>query len=230
MKKSDAGENTQSKIDADNKGSARPIYESVASQAVKRISDQPFLLVVAIVALIGLIITFFPSALATELRFVVGAIAFMTLFAITIYAVIKIYEIRTKNSQSETINPPIDDSGKASRPSPRIIHRVKTNRENATYKGEKQWSFKDRKKIVDALLLCKTMSDPDARKTIVEHLKPGISGAIRVNERADIHVANIVNTCIAFEGGLEDLLEVVESFEGETVAMQNLKQLFRELQ
>lgn len=229
MKKSDAGENTQSKIDADHKGYARPIYESVASQAVKRISDQPFLLVVAIVALIGLIITFFPSALATELRFVIGAIAFMTLFAITIYAVIKIYEIRIKNSQRETIKPDKPDDPDAKEPTCPLFWKGNPVK-NTTNKGEEQWSFKNKQKIVAALLKCQTMSDPAARQTVVENLKPGIREAIRRNDIATVHVTNIVNTCLTYEGGLKELLEVVESFERETLAMQNLKQLFRELQ
>jgi hypothetical protein len=83
-------------------------------------------------------------------------------------------------------------------------------------------AFREKNKLVDALLACPTMRRGDTRDTVVDDLDDDIKNNIQRSNADRIDVKNIVTTVLNYREGLESLIEIVRSHEGDSVPMQDL--------
>jgi hypothetical protein len=83
-------------------------------------------------------------------------------------------------------------------------------------------TFTQKNEPVNALLACSNISDRSSRDSILRQLAPEISARIVGDNRPNVHVLNIVDTCLNFPGGLEGFVLVLRAFEGNSLQMQEL--------
>ncbi len=82
--------------------------------------------------------------------------------------------------------------------------------------------------LIEALLACDTVRDRETRNTIVDELPEAIRSTIKRHPADRVDVANIVNRCLAFPGGLTTLIEQVRFYEGANAAMQRVDETIRQ--
>ncbi len=82
--------------------------------------------------------------------------------------------------------------------------------------------------LTSALLTCATMATKEGRDIIVNELT--FKSQITRNAADRFDVFNIVNACLKAQGGLTTLLELVESFEGKSNAIDTVKEAAKALQ
>ncbi len=75
---------------------------------------------------------------------------------------------------------------------------------------------KERQALVDALLACPSVSDPDRRKSLISDLSDDIKRNIERSNTDTFEVMNIVTACLNYGGGLQELIEIIEFYEGAT--------------
>jgi hypothetical protein len=75
----------------------------------------------------------------------------------------------------------------------------------------------------DALLECDIIKN--SPNDVKNDLRPEMRDNIRQNAAARVYIKNMVNTCASYPGGLEELLDVIQNFEGNSLEMQNLRQI-----
>lgn len=88
-------------------------------------------------------------------------------------------------------------------------------------------TFEQRSLLVSALLTCSTISDRGARDRVVNDLPDHMRGRIQRNSTDNVDVANIVSSCLGFGDGIQKLVEIVQFYEGESSAMQKVKESMR---
>jgi hypothetical protein len=83
-------------------------------------------------------------------------------------------------------------------------------------------TFGQKIELVDNLLACASISNRGNRDAILRQMRPEISNRVFDDSRANIHVLNIVDTCLNFPGGLAEFIAVLRAFEGNSTQMQEL--------
>jgi len=89
--------------------------------------------------------------------------------------------------------------------------------------------FKSKQRIVDALLDCECLKTPHSIDQLVAELPADIRSRIKRHSNPKQDVLSIVNTCLEFEAGLKDFLEIVENFEGKSRRWLDLQAVLREV-
>ncbi|HEX9000398.1 MAG TPA: hypothetical protein VGB07_10905, partial [Blastocatellia bacterium] len=89
--------------------------------------------------------------------------------------------------------------------------------------------FRGKQKLVDALLGCDCLNTPQSRDQIIASLPPAIQNRINRHSNARQDVLSIVNTCLQFPAGLESFLEIVGSFEGDSIPRQKVQIVLKEV-
>ncbi|MBN1875109.1 MAG: caspase family protein [Anaerolineae bacterium] len=84
--------------------------------------------------------------------------------------------------------------------------------------------------LVNALLACPTMRDRHTRDVVVDNLPNNIKNSIVRNAADRVDVNNIVTRCADFAGGMEELVEVVRDFEGDSLPMQGVDAVWQHIQ
>jgi len=79
--------------------------------------------------------------------------------------------------------------------------------------------------LVDALLACPAIANPNRRETVLQQMRREIAGMISRDTAARFDVFNIVTTCLNYSGGIAELVAVVRGFEGLSQPMQHLEQV-----
>jgi Effector-associated domain 2 len=82
---------------------------------------------------------------------------------------------------------------------------------------------KQKRTLADALLACHTIQNSDARDTAVGELRAEIRNAVRRSSSAQTYVWNLISAASDYAGGIEELLEIVHMFEGDSLDWQNLQ-------
>lgn len=77
-----------------------------------------------------------------------------------------------------------------------------------------------RRKLVKALLACDSISEKESRQTVIKHLRDDIKNKVKQNSKAIFEVAELVDTCLDYPGGLEELVEIIHDFEGDSSPIQ----------
>lgn len=84
--------------------------------------------------------------------------------------------------------------------------------------------------LVNALLACSVMSNRHTRDTVVDSLPTNIKNSITHNATDRVDVNNIVARCADFAGGLDELIQIVQDFEGDSLPMQELNVVWQRIQ
>lgn len=90
-------------------------------------------------------------------------------------------------------------------------------------------NFKVKREFIDALLECQAISDKGSRDTVVNQLPPNIRHKIYENSASKFHVTNIVHACWNYSDGIEELIEIVRYFEGDSIPMQKVDKVWSRL-
>ncbi len=75
---------------------------------------------------------------------------------------------------------------------------------------------KQKRSLTNALLACPNISERERRNAIINDLPADIKHNITRNSNDKIEVNNLVKTCLNYEGGLQELIETLKYYEGET--------------
>lgn len=81
--------------------------------------------------------------------------------------------------------------------------------------------------LVDAVLDIAVMRDSAGRQSVLDLLRSEISTAVPYDPRTRVHVVALLNTCLRYDGGLAELVEVLSAFDGNTPAMRHLVDMSR---
>lgn len=84
-------------------------------------------------------------------------------------------------------------------------------------------------RLVDAFLAVPSLSHPQTRQSIQAQLPPEIANQVPAGPTPRVEVLNLVQTCLRYPRGLDELLTVVKFFEGDSLPMQRVLQLVEEL-
>jgi len=76
--------------------------------------------------------------------------------------------------------------------------------------------------LIDLLLACGTMSNLDDRNAVVADLPSEISSNIKRSDATKMDARNIVDTCLKYPNGLNELVKIIRYYEGGSTAMQQL--------
>ncbi len=83
--------------------------------------------------------------------------------------------------------------------------------------------------LVNALLACPAMRGRHTRDVVVDNLPDNIKNSIVRNATDRVDVNNIVTRCADFAGGLEELIEIVRDFEGDSLPMQDVDAVMQQI-
>ena len=89
----------------------------------------------------------------------------------------------------------------------------------------------ERRKLVDLLFACPTMSRKESRDVVVIDLRDTVKGPMLrdyQNDRLDIR--HIVDACLNTSGGLEALIESVKYSEGDSIQFRDLEAFLKQIQ
>lgn len=81
--------------------------------------------------------------------------------------------------------------------------------------------------VVDELLAVPTLRTEDGRRTLLELLRPEIANAVPYNPRPRLHVVNLVRTCLDYERGVAELLDILRQLEGDSLPVRRLAETLR---
>src|SRR5438093_9044367 len=84
----------------------------------------------------------------------------------------------------------------------------------------RELSKKELRSLVDKLLACPSISDRNSREAVLKQLNRQVSQSIQRHPVDKVDVTNIVTTCSSYPGGLQELVDAVEFFEGNSLPMQ----------
>jgi hypothetical protein len=76
--------------------------------------------------------------------------------------------------------------------------------------------------FVDALLAIPTVGRESSRRVLLEQLRPEIANAVPYSPQSRHHVLGLVTTCMNYQGGLDELLELVRDLEGPSMPVRQL--------
>lgn len=79
--------------------------------------------------------------------------------------------------------------------------------------------------LIEALLGCPTIIDDNSRNTLIGRLPGKIKTSIKRDSRSDIDVTNIVNACLQYRDGLPTLINILGSYEHDSIPMEKVKEI-----
>ncbi|WP_129675779.1 caspase family protein [Candidatus Chloroploca sp. Khr17] len=79
-----------------------------------------------------------------------------------------------------------------------------------------------RNHLMNLLCACDAIADQGTRELIVRQLRDGIRHNITRHPALRADVANIVQRCVQYQGGLEELVQAIYAFESDSIPMQTL--------
>jgi hypothetical protein len=99
---------------------------------------------------------------------------------------------------------------------------VLTNRNNKLHS-------KDKRELIEALLACASVNDDSQRNAILQELPNNIRNRFTRSDILQTWVLNVINASLRFEDGIEELIDVVQIFEGDSEEMRALYRVKRRL-
>jgi hypothetical protein len=204
----------------------------VVSQVVQKITDEPFLFIIAVIVLLVGFASVAANLGAADFRFVIVVIALLAFFSMVGYYLLKLRaEVRgprpindrpentghedgapSSMPMSSPLTSPLSVSSSYTSPPPTPTSSPTTSLPHS---------------LVEALLTCRMMRDRDTRDSIVEKLDTNIKTTIRRNSNDRVDISNIISRCQDWPHGLQQLIDAVEFYEGDTPAMRNVRALVK---
>ena len=90
-------------------------------------------------------------------------------------------------------------------------------------------SFPERAELVELLLVIPSIADRSRLATVINQLSPQIKTNVAYSEVNRVYVFNIVDTCLQYPTGMQDLRDILQFFEGDTIPMQRFKEVLNRL-
>lgn len=90
-------------------------------------------------------------------------------------------------------------------------------------------SPQQRNELVNLLLACSSIRDRNIREVILRNLPKKITSAIPRDTSDKVDVASIVNVCLNYPEGLQELVSNIELFESDSLSMQKLNVWWEEV-
>jgi len=90
-------------------------------------------------------------------------------------------------------------------------------------------SFQEKARLVEKLLACPTIKNRKSRETVLKQLRDRISDTVQDDPQSLVHVTNIVDACLNYSGGLEELIDIVFYYEKDSHPMQELDEVLQEI-
>jgi hypothetical protein len=90
-------------------------------------------------------------------------------------------------------------------------------------------AIQERFELVNRLLACSTIQNRDSREVVLSLLNTHISNAIPRHAVSRIEVTNIVMTCSNYSSGIQELIDIVGFFEGDSTPMQQLRSFWEDV-
>jgi hypothetical protein len=87
----------------------------------------------------------------------------------------------------------------------------------------------EQRELARALLVLPSMADGARRRDVIAELRDEIATKIPASSVDNMHVLNIVKTCLQYENGLEELLEILSFSEGNSLPMQQVEATVKRL-
>ena len=84
-------------------------------------------------------------------------------------------------------------------------------------------------RLADELLSIPVVRDRDSRRMLLELLPRQIADAVPYNGKDRLHVINLVNTCLDYDGGLQHLITAIQALDGGTTPYARAIRLVKEL-
>ncbi|EDN70927.1 protein containing DUF1566 [Beggiatoa sp. PS] len=81
----------------------------------------------------------------------------------------------------------------------------------------------DKKRLIELLLECPSIRDKETRYAVLGLLPTDIVNAIKTSDSTKVHIIHIVNTCINFSNGINELFEAIAFFDEKTEPFQKLR-------
>ena len=95
--------------------------------------------------------------------------------------------------------------------------------------GHERLSFKQRAKLVKHLLLIPSIADSARRAAVIDELPDKIKTNVAYNSVAKTHIFNILNTCLQYSNGMQELTDILQFFEDDSIPMQQFTQSLNHL-
>lgn len=80
--------------------------------------------------------------------------------------------------------------------------------------------FRNKRKLLKVLLACPCISEKESRQTVIKQLRDDIKNKVKQNSKASVEVTELIDTCLDYPGGLEELVEIVHDFERNSFQIQ----------
>jgi Effector-associated domain 2/Caspase domain len=90
---------------------------------------------------------------------------------------------------------------------------------------DRELTLDERDQLVNALLKCASLSVGNRRNQTVADLRPSIAHDIERDAATKFDVIAIVRTCARFRGGLSEFIHIVETYEGNSKAAANVREI-----
>lgn len=75
-----------------------------------------------------------------------------------------------------------------------------------------------RRRLLDTLERVPAMADPDTRSSVIRQLPPAIAASVPRPTVTRFAVLDLIDTCLSFPGGLDELLDALDMVDGGTAA------------
>ena len=85
-------------------------------------------------------------------------------------------------------------------------------------------SFAECAELAQLLLAIPSIAEGGRRASVISHLRPEIKTNVAYNSVHKIDVFNLVNTCLQHPGGMQELRDILQFFEGDSIPMQQFKE------
>src|SRR5262249_26399951 len=92
-----------------------------------------------------------------------------------------------------------------------------------------QLTFTQKTALVDRMLGCAAILDPKKRAAVVSQLRPDIALNIQQTDVAKFDALQILNTCLNYSGGLDELLGIIRWTEGDSIPARALEAAVQEV-
>jgi hypothetical protein len=114
-----------------------------------------------------------------------------------------------------------------------IAHSSPTEKRNvpATRKAVRTFTEQERRKLVDLLFACPTMSRKESRDVVVGDLRETVKGSmLRDYQNDKLDIRHIIDACLNTPGGLEALIDIVKYSEGDSIPFRDLEEFLKQIQ
>jgi hypothetical protein len=99
-----------------------------------------------------------------------------------------------------------------------------SNTPESVLNSPKQLSPQEIRQLRDLFFACPSFKNHQQRDVIISLLRPEIAGSITRSNDANTDTINIIMAARNYSGGLQDLLDIMELFDGESIPFKALKE------